>query len=64
MFPATPLAALHGSPGHGADRHPSAAVALDNGSVSTELAGTWQSIVLGPQRGQPTRQVRLSFVSN
>jgi secondary thiamine-phosphate synthase enzyme len=58
----------HGSPGHGADHvlpllvPPSLTVPV----VSGELAlGTWQSIALvDPNRDNPTRTVRLSFLGS
>jgi secondary thiamine-phosphate synthase enzyme len=58
----------HGSPGHGADHvmpaviSPSISVPVVGGSL---LLGTWQSVVLvDPNRDNPTRSVRLSFVSS
>ncbi len=57
----------HGSPGHGADHVVSALIAP---SISVPVIegilqlGTWQSIVLvDPNRDNPTRTVRLSFLS-
>lgn len=56
----------HGSPGHGADHvlpavvAPSATVPVLDGRLAL---GTWQSIVLvDPNRDNPTRRVRFSFV--
>jgi secondary thiamine-phosphate synthase enzyme len=56
----------HGSPGHGADHvmpsviAPSLTVPVLDGSLAL---GTWQSIVLiDPNRDNPTRTVRFSFV--
>ena len=57
----------HGSPGHGADHVLPllAAPSLTVPVVGGELAlGTWQSIALiDPNRDNPTRTVRLSFLS-
>ena len=57
----------HGSPGHGADHVLPllAPPALTVPVVGGELAlGTWQSIaLLDPNRDNPTRTVRLSFLS-
>jgi secondary thiamine-phosphate synthase enzyme len=57
----------HGSPGHGADHvlpawiSPSATVPVVGGRL---MLGTWQSIVLvDPNRDNPTRTVRFSFLS-
>jgi len=57
----------HGSPGHGADHvlpafiSPSVTIPLVGGRV--EL-GTWQSVVfVDPNRDNPTRKVRLSFLN-
>ena len=57
----------HGSPGHGADHvlpgwiSPSVMVPVVNGEL---MLGTWQSIVLvDPNRDNPTRVVRFSFLS-
>jgi secondary thiamine-phosphate synthase enzyme len=57
----------HGSPGHGADHvmpafvAPSITVPVLDGSLQL---GTWQSIVLvDPNRDNPTRRVRLSFLA-
>ncbi|MCL1600295.1 MAG: YjbQ family protein [Actinomycetia bacterium] len=57
----------HGSPGHGADHvlpawiSPSVMVPIVNGEL---MLGTWQSIVLvDPNRDNPTRAVRFSFLS-
>jgi len=57
----------HGSPGHGADHvvpaflAPSITVPVLDGELQL---GTWQSIVLvDPNEDNPTRTVRLSFVS-
>ena len=57
----------HGSKGHGADHvipallSPSITVPVVDGELAL---GTWQSIVLiDPNADNPTRQVRLSFVS-
>jgi secondary thiamine-phosphate synthase enzyme len=56
----------HGSPGHGRDHllpaivAPSASVPVVNGKI---MLGTWQSICLvDPNRDNPTRQVRFSFL--
>jgi len=56
----------HGAPGHGADHvfpaliSPSLTVPVIDGRMTL---GTWQSIVLvDPNRDNPTRRVRLSFV--
>jgi secondary thiamine-phosphate synthase enzyme len=56
----------HGSPGHGADHvmpaiiAPSISIPVLDGALQL---GTWQSIVLvDPNRDNPTRQVRLSFL--
>ena len=56
----------HGSPGHGADHvlpawiAPSIVVPVVDGELAL---GTWQSIVLvDPNRDNPTRTVRLSFL--
>ena len=56
----------HGAPGHGADHifpafvSPSLTVPVVDGRMTL---GTWQSIVLvDPNRDNPTRRVRLSFV--
>jgi len=57
----------HGSPGHGADHllpalvSPSLTIPVSNGRP---LLGTWQSVVLvDPNRDNPHRRVRLSFLS-
>ncbi len=57
----------HGSPGHGADHvlpafiAPSITVPAVDGEVAL---GTWQSIVfVDPNRDNPRRTVRLSFIS-
>jgi secondary thiamine-phosphate synthase enzyme len=57
----------HGSPGHGADHvlpllvPPSLTVPVVDGELAL---GTWQSIaLLDPNRDNPTRTVRLSFVA-
>lgn len=57
----------HGSPGHGADHvmpaviSPSISVPVDDGALAL---GTWQSIVLvDPNRDNPTRTVRFSFIA-
>jgi len=57
----------HGSPGHGADHvmpgfiAPTAVVPVFDGRLAL---GTWQSIVLiDPNRDNPIRHVRLSFVN-
>jgi thiamine phosphate synthase YjbQ (UPF0047 family) len=57
----------HGSPGHGADHvlpllaPPSLSIPVVGGRLQL---GTWQSIaLLDPNRDNPTRTVRLSFVS-
>jgi len=57
----------HGSPGHGADHvmpglvAPSTTVPVLDGHLAL---GTWQSIVLvDPNRDNPTRMVRLSFLT-
>lgn len=57
----------HGSPGHGADHvipgfiAPSITVPVIGGKLTL---GTWQSVVLvDPNADNPTRQVRLSFLS-
>jgi secondary thiamine-phosphate synthase enzyme len=57
----------HGSPGHGADHvvplmaAPSLTVPVVDGRLAL---GTWQSIaLLDPNRDNPTRTVRLSFVA-
>jgi secondary thiamine-phosphate synthase enzyme len=56
----------HGSPGHGADHvlpawiAPSITVPVVDGSPAL---GTWQSIVLvDPNRDNPTRRLRMSFI--
>lgn len=56
----------HGSPGHGADHvlpgivAPSTVIPVVDGSLAL---GTWQSIVLvDPNRDNPDRKVRFSFV--
>jgi secondary thiamine-phosphate synthase enzyme len=56
----------HGSPGHGRDHllpaivAPYASVPVVNGKI---MLGTWQSICLvDPNRDNPTRQVRFSFL--
>jgi secondary thiamine-phosphate synthase enzyme len=56
----------HGTPGHGRDHllpaivSPYATVPVVNGKI---MLGTWQSICLvDPNRDNPTRQVRFSFV--
>ena len=56
----------HGSPGHGADHvlpllaSPSLTVPVVAGRLAL---GTWQSIcLLDPNRDNPTRTVRLSFI--
>lgn len=56
----------HGSPGHGADHvmpaviSPSLTVPVDGGRLAL---GTWQSIVIvDPNRDNPTRTLRLSFL--
>ena len=56
----------HGSPGHGADHllpilvAPSLSLPVISGRV---LLGTWQSVVLvDPNRDNPVRRVRLSFL--
>ncbi len=56
----------HGSPGHGADHvlpgwiAPSTVVPVIDGRLAL---GTWQSIVLvDPNRDNPTRTIRLSFL--
>ncbi|MGH3679624.1 MAG: YjbQ family protein [Natronosporangium sp.] len=58
----------HGSPGHGRDHvlpavvAPYASVPVLQGRI---MLGTWQSICLvDPNRDNPTRQVRLSFLSS
>ena len=58
----------HGSPGHGADHvlpgwiAPSIVVPVVGGSLAL---GTWQSIVLvDPNRDNPSRTVRLSFLTS
>lgn len=57
----------HGSPGHGADHvvpllaGPSMTVPVVGGKL---MLGTWQSIaLLDPNRDNPTRTVRLSFIA-
>ncbi len=58
---------VHGSPGHGADHvlpafvSPSMTIPV----VAGEMAlGTWQSVVLvDPNRDNPNRQVRLTFIA-
>ncbi len=57
----------HGSPGHGADHvvpllaPPSLTIPVVGGRLAL---GTWQSIcLLDPNRDNPTRTVRLSFLS-
>ncbi|MCP4246669.1 MAG: YjbQ family protein, partial [bacterium] len=57
----------HGSPGHGADHllpafiAPSITIPVIDGRMQL---GTWQSVVfVDPNRDNPNRQVRLSFVS-
>ena len=57
----------HGSPGHGADHvlpllaPPSLSVPVVDGRLAL---GTWQSIaLLDPNRDNPTRTVRLSFLA-
>ena len=56
----------HGSPGHGADHllpallAPSLSIPVVDGRLAL---GTWQSVVLvDPNRDNPRRQVRLSFL--
>jgi secondary thiamine-phosphate synthase enzyme len=56
----------HGSPGHGADHvmpafvAPSLSLPVVGGSIAF---GTWQSVVLvDPNRDNPVRQVRVSFL--
>ena len=56
----------HGSPGHGADHvmpafvAPSISIPVVEGRMTL---GTWQSIVLvDPNRDNPTRRVRFSFI--
>jgi secondary thiamine-phosphate synthase enzyme len=56
----------HGSPGHGRDHllpaivPPYASLPVVNGTI---MLGTWQSICLvDPNRDNPTRQVRFSFL--
>ena len=56
----------HGSPGHGADHvlpafvAPSITIPVIDGRLQL---GTWQSVVLvDPNRDNPSRQVRLSFI--
>jgi secondary thiamine-phosphate synthase enzyme len=56
----------HGAPGHGADHvlpawiSPSTSVPVVDGQL---MLGTWQSIVLvDPNRDNPTRTIRFSFV--
>jgi secondary thiamine-phosphate synthase enzyme len=58
----------HGSPGHGADHvlpllaPPSLTVPVVHGELAL---GTWQSIaLLDPNRDNPTRTVRLSYLSS
>ena len=57
----------HGSPGHGADHvvpllaSPSLTIPVVDGQLAL---GTWQSIaLLDPNRDNPTRKVRLSFLA-
>ena len=57
----------HGSPGHGADHvlpafiAPSITIPVIDGRMQL---GTWQSVVfVDPNRDNPNRQVRLSFLS-
>ena len=57
----------HGSPGHGADHvlpawiAPSVTVPVVDGALTL---GTWQSIVLvDPNRDNPTRRLRMSFLA-
>lgn len=57
----------HGSPGHGADHvlpafiAPSVTIPVIDGRMQL---GTWQSVVfVDPNRDNPIRQVRLSFLS-
>jgi secondary thiamine-phosphate synthase enzyme len=57
----------HGSPGHGADHvlplmaSPSMTIPVVDGRLAL---GTWQSIaLLDPNRDNPTRTVRLSFIA-
>lgn len=57
----------HGSPGHGADHvlpllaPPSLTIPVVDGRLAL---GTWQSVaLLDPNRDNPTRTVRLSFVA-
>ena len=57
----------HGSPGHGADHvlpliaGPSLSIPVVDGRLAL---GTWQSVaLLDPNRDNPTRTVRLSFVA-
>jgi len=57
----------HGSPGHGADHllpafvAPTLTIPVDDG---VPVLGTWQSIVLvDPNRDNPIRRVRLSFLA-
>ena len=58
----------HGSPGHGGDHvlpafiSPSLTIPVLAGQVAL---GTWQSVVLvDPNRDNPTRQLRLTFVAS
>lgn len=57
----------HGSPGHGADHvlpafiSPSTTIPVLDGHLQL---GTWQSVVLvDPNRDNPRRSVRMSFIS-
>lgn len=57
---------VHGSPGHGADHvlpafiSPSLTIPVIDGQLDL---GTWQSVVLvDPNRDNPHRQIRLSFI--
>jgi len=58
---------VHGSPGHGADHvmpaivAPSITIPVIDGRLTL---GTWQSVVLvDPNRDNPTRRVRFSFLA-
>jgi secondary thiamine-phosphate synthase enzyme len=65
--PDYPYRHSHGSPGHGADHvlpaliSPSTTIPVVEGRLQL---GTWQSVVfIDPNRDNPQRQVRLSFLS-
>jgi secondary thiamine-phosphate synthase enzyme len=68
LFPLdAPYRHRHGTPGHGRDHvvpcfiAPSITIPVEDG---TPLLGTWQSLVLiDPNRDNPTRRVRFSFLA-